>query len=186
MGKRTTGARRETPKAHEAFEYYFLLGSNRSLKKVVEHFGYSMSLVEQWSTAFNWVNRCEERDRRNMELIAEADDRAYVEGMRNYKKMIAASIAEYVKALKDGNVAVNTVKDFDKLVRLDMDLNDRIIENNDAKLNNNSTDAEMTVLEAMLADIRKDMADAAADASDLTDAGFARVDDVLDNDDEEA
>jgi hypothetical protein len=40
-----------------ALSYYFLLGKDRSLAKVAEHFGVKLSYVERWSTIFGWKEK---------------------------------------------------------------------------------------------------------------------------------
>lgn len=118
----------------EAFEYYYSLGAKRTLPKVAEHFGYSVSLVNSWSQKYKWKDKADERDLANMKIVEEEDNKAYVESMRKYRKITEASITQYVNNLKNKKVAINTTKDYDRLVRLDLELSDRLGKNNLNKL----------------------------------------------------
>ena len=41
----------------QALAFYYALGPNRTLEKVAERFNVKQSLVEQWSSRFNWKDR---------------------------------------------------------------------------------------------------------------------------------
>ncbi len=43
-----------------ALDYYYLLGKERRLEKVAEKFGVSLSVVQQWSSSFDWKERVRE------------------------------------------------------------------------------------------------------------------------------
>ena len=116
----------ETWKAHEAFELYYMMGANRSIKAVAQHYKVSEQCIGRWSRKHNWVKRAAERDRKNMLAIEEQDNIKFIDEMRNYKKLITASVAKYVQNLKDNKVKVDSVKDFSALVHLDIDINNFI------------------------------------------------------------
>lgn len=124
----------ETWKAHEAFERYYMMGPERSIKKVAEYYGVSEQCIARWSKKHDWVRRAYERDRKNMLAMEEKDNADFIEQMRQYKKLITASVGKYVDSLKKNHVKVETVKDFNTLVRLDMDLNNFINSTNDRRL----------------------------------------------------
>jgi hypothetical protein len=48
---------RETARAHEAAGLYFKMRANRSLAAVSKRLGKNVSLMERWSTRWDWVNR---------------------------------------------------------------------------------------------------------------------------------
>ena len=47
----------ETEDQKKSFEYYMVLGSERSLKKVAEHFTVKLQTISIWSSKFHWVER---------------------------------------------------------------------------------------------------------------------------------
>lgn len=48
----------ESSKAFEAFAVYRDLGVNRSLKKAAQNLNKAVTTLAEWSTKFEWVNRC--------------------------------------------------------------------------------------------------------------------------------
>lgn len=113
---------KETLRHQQAFEYYYMLGSTRSLNKVATHFGVSIQSVSKWSKELDWESRVIERDTKNMATIREQNDLDVVKQMMSYRKVIGASIKDYITRLKDGKVKIDSANDFAKLVRLDMEL----------------------------------------------------------------
>lgn len=113
---------KETLKHQQAFEFYYMQGPERSLGKVAAQFGISRPTATMWSQKLNWDERIKERDNKNMEVIRAQNDEDVVIQMEAYRKVIKASVADYIKRLKDGKVKIDSVSDFSKLVKLDMEL----------------------------------------------------------------
>lgn len=113
---------KETLRHQQAFEYYYMLGPERSLGKVAAKFNISRPTATVWSQKLNWDQRIIERDNKNMQAIRDKNDEDVVSNMESYRKIIRASVGDYIKRLKDGKVKIDTVRDFTQLVRLDMEL----------------------------------------------------------------
>ena len=113
---------KETVRHQQAFEYYYMLGKERTYSKVASHFEISEVSVNKWAKEFNWKQRVIDRDTKNMQTIREQNDISVVKQMHNYRKIVSASIADYLKRLQDGKIKIETVNDFAKLVRLDLEL----------------------------------------------------------------
>jgi hypothetical protein len=65
---------RESPKAFQAFALYRDLGPDRTLRRVADQLGKSLSLIERWSSAWAWRDRVQAYDAyldRKMRLEAE-------------------------------------------------------------------------------------------------------------------
>lgn len=177
-------AYKETMRAREAFEYYYLLGFERDLMSVSLKFKVSLKTVEKWADKYSWVERAKQRDARNMEMVAEADDKAFMDSLRENRQVVSDSIARYIKALADGEVVIKTVKDFDKLVRLDMDLNEKLEAKNNAHLMaDKQQDTNAGVL-SIIGNIRAEIQVASTNKEDGSIDAFASVDDVLDQGDD--
>lgn len=123
---------KETLKHQQAFEYYYMLGPERSLGKVASQFNISRPTATMWSQKLNWDERIIERDNKNMQAIRDKNDEDVVSQMEAYRKIIKASVSDYIKRLKDGKVKIDTVNDFAKLVKLDMELTGYIQQVNSA------------------------------------------------------
>ena len=113
---------KETLRHQQAFEYYYMLGNERSLGKVASKFNISRPTATIWSQKLGWDERVRERDAKNMQTIREKNNEDVVASMESYRKIIRASVGDYIKRLKDGKVKIDTVKDFAQLVKLDMEL----------------------------------------------------------------
>lgn len=71
----------ETKKAFEAFVEYRNMGLDRSIAKVGEKLGKSVSLLERWSSKYDWVERAQSYD-------AEMDRKALIQEAKDRKQMM--------------------------------------------------------------------------------------------------
>lgn len=102
------------------FEYYYNLGAERTLTKVSKHFDVSLNTVCKASRVLNWPEKVKERDDVIFNRIQEENMSDITESMNTYRKVIKASVAKYIGSLKDGRVQINNVRDFVKLVELEL------------------------------------------------------------------
>lgn len=115
----------ETPRQAKAFDIYYEMGVNgghRSLRAVASEIGVSLTSVSKWAKDNKWKARIAERDAKNNASLFEATDKRVVDELVSYRKIISASIGDYIKNLKTGSVKINTPAEFIKLVELDMKL----------------------------------------------------------------
>lgn len=111
----------ETARQKSAFEYFYSLGKERSMNKVANYFGVSISAVKAWSDKYMWAERVEERDAEIARNMKEKDEDSFIAEMEGNRKIIRAAMAEFIKKLKDGKVAVDKVRDAVNLLKLDME-----------------------------------------------------------------
>ena len=90
----------EGAEAFEAFSHYRDLGSERSLVKVGQKLGKSQTLIERWSSNWNWVNRVnawdDELDRQTREELA----KGITEMRKRHVGIAQAMLTKALKALK--------------------------------------------------------------------------------------
>lgn len=110
----------ETLRQAKAFDLYYAMGSDRSYEAVSQEIGVSKNSIYAWSKKFNWQDRVKERDNANVKRMYEETDNNIVSTMVSYRKVISASVADYIKNLKEGKVKINSASDFIKLVELDI------------------------------------------------------------------
>jgi hypothetical protein len=106
----------------EALDYYYSLGVDRSYKKVAEAAGVSVTSIQAWANNYDWQAEVKRRDTANYKEIAARTDNDIINNTLQYRKIISASIATYVKQLKDGVVKISSPSDFIKLAELDIKL----------------------------------------------------------------
>lgn len=126
---------KETLNHKEAFEYYYSLGSERSYYLVATKFKCVKSTIYNWSKAFNWLKRIEQRDMENAKKIQAKTDKTIVNTKADYRAEIKAQLGilkallnKVIKDIKAGTTFdisnVNELKDiinsYEKLSKLDL------------------------------------------------------------------
>jgi hypothetical protein len=112
--------RKETLKQKEAFEYYFLLGDTRTLKKVSRKCQISIRTAKRWSTQFNWQTRIQERENRLAEKIRRKIERQIVKVKEENLKVIEAAKIRFIENLKTGYVDPHTIQDLERIIKLEL------------------------------------------------------------------
>ena len=82
----------ETLRHRGAFDFYYLLGENRSLQAVASKFRTSKQTVGNWSASFNWRKRVLQRDRSNAQALEARSDINIQESKAGILKMLYAKI----------------------------------------------------------------------------------------------
>lgn len=111
---------KENNKHIEAFEYYYSCGASRGYRDVARKFSTSLTSITNWAKAFNWQERVEQR---NIEVARKLEAKSIstvVNEKANYRKIIKAQIGEYVKKIQEGKVKIESISDFEKMVKLDL------------------------------------------------------------------
>lgn len=112
----------EGSQAFEAFSLYLDMGANRSIRAVGQELGKSRALIERWSSAYDWVERCRAWDNY---LKQEAQKAAIAEAKsmtRRHIKMAQKIQDAAMIALQNKGSAMVTPKNFASIVKLSTDL----------------------------------------------------------------
>lgn len=108
----------ETAQAFEAFTLYCKMGDERILGKVGKKLGKSATLIERWSSQWNWVNRCRDYDNEIRRQEVRADKKAFQE-MKKRQIGMAVELQnkafEAFKALPVKALSPKDIKEFMKL-----------------------------------------------------------------------
>jgi len=140
---------KETLRHKDAFEYYYSLGENRGLRKVVQKFNITLTAVANWSKAFHWQERVEQRDIEiGRELPAKTNE-TVLNTKANYRAEIKAQFSilkkmlnELIKKFKDNQGIkikdITGLKDvlgcYEKLIRMDLTLMGEVSEGEEIAL----------------------------------------------------
>lgn len=106
----------------EAFEYYYTLGGDRSLREVARKFNKSLTTIHKWNKSFNWQERCEIRDAENGRRLEERNNDTIVEVKAKYHKVLKALVGKFVEDLNNGRIKIDKISDLVKIIELDMKL----------------------------------------------------------------
>lgn len=112
----------ETLLHKEAFNYYYSLGKDRNLSQTAQKFGVRKASVGTWSKSFNWQERVQLKDLELAKKLEAKSDNTIISTKANYRKIVALSLAVYLKNLKAGNVSINAVKEAIDLMKIDLEL----------------------------------------------------------------
>lgn len=105
----------------EAFDLYYSLGSERSLQIVADKLGRSKRTVMGWCKKYNWDNRVIQR-------ALEVAKQAGVEELHKetlairteYRNSVNTLIEQFCKDIQEGKIKIESVEDFERLVKLDL------------------------------------------------------------------
>jgi predicted transcriptional regulator len=111
--------RLQTEQEHHkhAFELYNSLGAKRSHKTVARQLGVSTSAVKQWSAAFNWSQRVQEKDAASARGLADRALRSDLDDRSKQQKIVQMALIKLAKAIAEGQVKMQ-LGDLDRLIRL--------------------------------------------------------------------
>lgn len=135
----------------EAFEIYYQLKADRSLKKVAESIGRTERTVAGWSRAFNWVDRVSQREieeNKNNEntnvILAQT-----IDVKTRYRIMMNNLMAKASKKIASGELAIRNIQDLDRIVKLDLLLMGEAVERLESSATTELTQADKDRLDTI-------------------------------------
>lgn len=109
---------KENKLQREAFEFYYGLGQQRSLKAVAIHFSRSERTVAGWSRDLNWVDRCKQKEMDEAE--GKEKQGLMLDVKVTYRKLLNNLMAVAVKDYKEGKLKVKSIQDLERVIKLDL------------------------------------------------------------------
>lgn len=111
----------ESAEQIEAFDLYYSLGSERSLQIVADKLGRNKRTVMGWCKKFNWDNRVIQRA---LEVAKQAGaEELHKETLAiraEYRNSVNTLIEQFCKDIQEGKIKIESVEDFERLVKLDL------------------------------------------------------------------
>lgn len=112
---------KENKLQREAFEIYYHLGDNRSLKRVAEKVGRTERAVAGWSRAYNWVDRVKQREIEDAVNAGTERLSAQTTDIKvRYRILMNNLIANASKRIADGTLVIRNIQDLERVVKLDL------------------------------------------------------------------
>ena len=111
--------KKETEAQKQAFELYYSMGEKRSLEAVASACSKSTRTIGEWSRQFRWKDRILQKE---IEETAEKGSvaNAVIDAKAEYRQIIRALVATFVKDYKQGKIKIKNIQDFERLVKLDL------------------------------------------------------------------
>lgn len=113
--------RHETLRQREAYEHYYALGDDRTLKQTATDYGVTERTVNNWSQWFGWRERVRQRDKE----IADAMDRKMIDSYSTMKVEIVEALwyamkESVLEPFKRGEkpLGIKNIGDFEKVVKM--------------------------------------------------------------------
>jgi hypothetical protein len=120
----------ETKEHGDAFDAYYSMGEDRSLRLLAGDRGVSVKTAKKWSTEFNWQLRITQRDFTINERTEEKTNKAIVNTKADYRAGIAKDLAslktiregykklvdDAIKAIQEGEIKISDAKEFDTVI----------------------------------------------------------------------
>lgn len=111
--------KKETEAQKQAFELYWNMGAKRSLEAIANACNKSTRTIGEWSRQFRWKDRILQKE------IEETDEKgsvanAVIDAKAEYRQIIRALVATFVKDYKEGKIRIKNIQDFERLVKLDL------------------------------------------------------------------
>jgi len=111
----------ETLRHREAFDFFYILGYERSISKVANQFGVSFTSARKWSESFSWKDRVQKRDGELADAMDEQSKQDTLRLRTKIKDVIGSVIDRSVVEI-DGKLIptfhIEGVQDFERAVRL--------------------------------------------------------------------
>ena len=114
----------EKEKHRKAFEQYAAMGEARSLPRLAKLLGVAVNTVKNWSTAFNWQARIEQRNREVASVVQSKAIKAEVDSQVRNKQIVQVALVTLARQIAEGKMK-GTLADLDRLVRLEAFLEGR-------------------------------------------------------------
>ncbi len=104
----------------EAFEFYYNLGKQRSLKAVAIQFKRSERTIAGWSSKYSWMDRVAQKD------IDEAEGQEkqglVLDVKVRYRQLFNSLITVFEKDFKAGKIKIKSIQDLERVVKLDLSM----------------------------------------------------------------
>lgn len=126
MAEEEIKIKQENSLQREAFEFYYTLGEQRSLKAVATHFKRTERTVAGWSSAFHWADRCTQKALE--EKNSKEKETAVLDVKTRYRVLFNNLIAVAMKDFKAGKLKIKNINDLEKVAKLELALIDNPID----------------------------------------------------------
>lgn len=112
----------ETMEMRQVFETYYLMGADRSLNKLAKETGLSITTIKRYNSSFGWSKRVEQRDLDNSKEMEKRSNEIVVNSKALYRETIKTLTDQFIRDVHEGKIKIRSILDFERIVRLDLEL----------------------------------------------------------------
>lgn len=114
--------KQEQRKHKEAFEMYYVMGDDRSMRKLAKALNISLTTINNWAQSFDWTSRIEVRDSAIGKELERKTNETVVEMKAKYHTFLKGLIARAIEDFKNKHLGIEDVDDLIKVMKLDLEL----------------------------------------------------------------
>lgn len=114
--------KQEQKKHKEAFEMYYAMGDERSMRKLAKALNTSLTTVNNWAQSFDWTSRIEVRDAQVGRMLEAKTNETVVEMKAKYHTFLKGLIARAIENFKEKTLNIEDIDDLVKVIKLDLEL----------------------------------------------------------------
>lgn len=110
--------REETPEQKQAFDTYFLMGEDRSYRKLAKHLGKGVTTISNWAKWFDWQTRIDEREGAVNKIVEERINKSMAEIKIEQAQQIDLAMAKFWKRVNDGKIEIENWTEYEKVWKI--------------------------------------------------------------------
>ena len=117
----------ETLKHIKAFNLYYVMGEDRSLKKLLKKLDHnhttaipSLGALKSWSRSFHWQERIKQTDAEVSKILKEKLKETAAYSKEGYRKLVKEVVDQFKEKLKDKKIKLSKPQDIIEMIKLDL------------------------------------------------------------------
>jgi hypothetical protein len=118
----STKQREETPEQKNAFEIYFLMGDDRSYRKLSKQLGKGVTTISNWARAFDWQTKIESRDAQVDQIVEQRNNKTMAEIKLEQARQIDAVMNKFWEQVVKGKIELDSWNDYERLWKIRQDI----------------------------------------------------------------
>lgn len=113
---------KETPEQKQAFETYFMMGDDRSYRKLAKTLGKGVTTISNWSRKFDWQERIDARDNQVDQIVEQRNNKTMAEIKMEQGHQIDAIMHTFWEKVVQGKIELETWQDYERLWKIRLEI----------------------------------------------------------------
>jgi transposase len=140
----------ESAEQKNAFEVYFLMGDDRSYRKLAKQLNKGVTTISNWAKWFDWQTRIETREKAVDQIVEQRNNKTMAEIKLEQARQIDAVMQTFWERVVKGKIELDSWVDYERLWKIRQDIG------GDTEKKKSSALAELT---KMIGDVAKHITD---------------------------